>query len=118
MFLIYGNHHGIGGNAPQIPSDLLQALKHVGEQCALEKRKDVCHVAASVGWLVLTGIQKVPERQREAEMCAVHLEEELKQERNMHLLTVDSKDALGRQLGQTGEQLWDLVCTFARVWGQ
>lgn len=49
------------------------------------------------------------------EVCTALLEEELKLDRDMHFLQGDNKDALGRQLEQTGEQLWNLACCFARV---
>ena len=48
---------------------------------------------------MLAVLQRVIERQTEAEAHALSLEEELKLERNVHL-TAECKDALGRQLQQ------------------
>lgn len=64
---------------------------------------------------MLAALQRVTERQIEAEAHAVCLEDELKLDRNMHLLMVGNKDALGRQLEQTSEQLQNLACRFARA---
>lgn len=53
-----------GMNVPNTPADLLQALQHVLEQCALGKKNDLHYVAATAGWLMLPALQRVTERGR------------------------------------------------------
>lgn len=60
-------------------------------------KKDLHHVATAIGWPMLPVLQNVTEKQIEIEVRGECLKEELKLERDMHLLQADNKDTLGRQ---------------------
>lgn len=57
------------GDAPETPNGLLQALQHVGDKCALGKKKDLRHIAAPVGGLMLAALQRVTETDRGRGTC-------------------------------------------------
>lgn len=80
--------------------NVLPALKAVGDQWGLGKKKDLRGAAAVLAWPLLRALRAVTQKQLAAEMKVQHLEEELKLERDTRLLQADNKRALRQQLQQ------------------
>lgn len=99
------------GDAPENSVSVLATLKVVRDHLGLNKMKDLRRACST--YMAPPGCLAHCHTEKATLSKVQHLEKELKLKWDMQLMQTNNKEALGKQLEQTSEQVTELACDLA-----